>query len=213
MYILQLAIPHDGRSIGNNFLNKLPNFLECYLNQYSGYNVKNRWPVSELLYDKRSQQVYYATQLLVYSDTFINIWYEAEILDHLSRLAKVITILKSFRSSVLAKEGHMAQLKKQARVATFDFTFIRKDGVASLFEDESFIELVCANIVGKENLKFPAFYSLFLCDDIPIKQNCNVTEEKKYPVCLEIFALSGQCKRSSSFVFLINVILSHFLWA
>ncbi|KAI8771027.1 hypothetical protein BgiBS90_027746 [Biomphalaria glabrata] len=217
MYILQLAIPHDGRSIGNNFLTKLPNFLECYLNQYSGYNVKNRWPVSELFYDKRSQQVFYATQLVIYSDTLINIWDEAEILGHLSRLAKVMTILKSFRSSVLAKEGHLAQLKEQARTATFDFTFIRKDGVDSLFEDESFIELVCANIIEKESLKFPAFYSrTFLCDYVPIIQNSNVTEEKNYPetnMCLEIFALSGQCKRSSSFIVLINVILYNFLWA
>ncbi|KAI8771028.1 hypothetical protein BgiBS90_027747 [Biomphalaria glabrata] len=215
MYILQLAIPHDGRSTGNNFLNKLPYFLKCYLNLYSGYNVKNRWPVSELFYNLHSLQFYYATQFLIYSDTFIHIWNEAEILDHITRLAEVITVLKSFRSRVLTKERRMALLKEQARVATFRTSRLRKDGVKKVFDDEPFFELVCANIVDKEQLKFPAFYSrLFLCANVPIKRSYNVTEIHNYTEtnkCLEIFAFSGQFRDSISFIVLINVIFFHFV--
>ncbi|KAI8771611.1 hypothetical protein BgiBS90_027146 [Biomphalaria glabrata] len=213
MYILQIAIPHDGRSIGNNFLNKLPNFLECFLNQYSGYNVKNRWPVSELFYDTQSQQVYYATQLQMYSDNLIAVWNSTEFMDHLSRLAKAITFLKAFRRSNVL-EYSKTQLAEQARAATFKWDGPRTKNIKPLSEHG--IELVCANIKDKEKQKFPAFYTrTFHCDNVPVLQSYNVTEQNdtEKNICQNFFEFSGQSRNRSSRLILMILILYHFFKA
>ncbi|KAK6989208.1 death inducer-obliterator 1 [Biomphalaria glabrata] len=168
IYILQLALPEDDVPMTNLFLQHLSYFLECYLTTYAGYDVFDRWHISEQLYNSDLQREFYVTQLLLFSVTEISISKNLDsTLKYFTHFAKAFHYLRWYRTTLNISKVQTSDEKPTLR--SFNFENLPIFHMNSHFfvspstnEKKTTLLPVCARFVPKSSLKYPALDDVFL---------------------------------------------------